>query len=267
MSAARRWAGVAAAALVITALAAGAPHALRRVDGFRVATVEVRGARLMDPAAAIAALDVPPGATVFDDFEPWRARLLEHPLVADARITRRLPDGIVIELTETEPVALARTPELRPVDVRGRLLPVAPGAALLDLPVLGGRAPIDDTGTLTDETQRALLETLAIVKSAEPALAEWISEVFVSGDDGVRLLLRWPERAEILLPQRPDAATLAQLSLVLADLAATHDVAAHDTVQQMEISRLQRLDARFRDQVVVSLQGGTPSRSPDDGGR
>jgi cell division protein FtsQ len=174
MSAAHRWLGVAAASLVITALAAGAPHALRRVDDFRVATVEVRGVRLMDPSMALDALDLPPGASVFDDFEPWHARLLEHPLVAGAHITRRLPDTIVLEITETEPVALVRTPELRPVDVRGRLLPIGPGAATLDLPVLGGRAAVDDTGMLSDETQRALLQTLATVKAAEPALAEWV---------------------------------------------------------------------------------------------
>lgn len=267
MSAGRRWLGVAVAGLAITALAAGAPHALRRVDAFRIGMVEVRGVRLMDPAAAVAALDVPADATVFDDFEPWRARLLEHPLVADARIARRLPDTLVVEITEAEAVALVRTPELRPVDVRGRLLPVAPGATTLDLPVLGGPAEFDESGTLSDPAQRALLETLATVEAVEPTLAEWISEAVAVGGGAVRLLLRWPERAEILLPTQPEPATLEQLSLVLADLAATADVAVRDTVQHMEISRLERLDARFRDQVVVSLRGGTPSRSPDDGGR
>jgi hypothetical protein len=253
---------VAAAALVLTGLAAGAPHALRRLDGFRVATVEVRGTRLMEPASALAALALPAGATVFDDFEPWRRRLLAHPLVAAARIARRLPDTVVLEITETEPLALVRTPELRPVDERGRVLPVAPGTAPLDLPVLGGRADIDDTGRVADEAQRALLTTLATVRTAEPAIAEWVSEVTAAGPDGVRLLLRWPEHAEILLPRSPDAARLAQLALVLADLAATPDAGVKDTVSHMEISRLRRLDARYRDQVVVSLAGGTPSRAP-----
>src|SRR5690606_24631739 len=137
-------------------------------------SVEVRGTRLMEPAAALDALAIPAGATVFDDFAPWRARLLAHPLVADARIARKLPDTIVLDITETEPLALVRTPELRPVDVRGRVLPVAPGAAPLDLPVLGGRADVDATGRVRDETQRALLATLAIVRTAQPALAEWV---------------------------------------------------------------------------------------------
>ena len=262
MSAAQRWGGVALASLIATALAAASPHALRRVDGFRVAHVEVRGTRLMDPSAAVVAVAVPAGATVFDDFSPWRDRLLDHPLVADVRVTRRLPDTIVLDITETEPLALVRTPELRPVDVRGRILPVPPGDSPLDLPVVGGLVTIGEDGRAGDAALHALLATLATVRAAEPSLAEWVSEVTPAGEDGVRLLLRWPERAEILLSRSPDAAQLARLALVLSDLAATPDRAVEDTVPHMEISRLERLDARFRDQVVVSLDGGTPSRSP-----
>jgi hypothetical protein len=249
------------AALAITTLAAGAPHVFRRMDGFVVRHVEVRGTRLLDPAAALAASRIPEHATVFDDFEPWRAALLEHPLVADAAVARRLPDTIVLEIRETLPVALARTPELRPVDRQGRVLPVAPGVSL-DLPVLGGPAPLDDTGRITGDAHHALLATLAIMQELQPAVAAWISEAQTVGRDGVRLLLRWPAGAQILLPHLPEPERLEQLALVLSDLAATPPAAGADATTRTELARLRRIDVRFRDQVIVSLTGGTPRRTP-----
>jgi cell division septal protein FtsQ len=259
VTARRRWAVVALAAVALTSLAAGAPHALRRFDGFHVRHVEVRGVHLLDPAAALAASRIPATATVFDDFAPWRDSLLTHPLVAAAHVGRRLPDTIVLEIRETQPLAFVRTPELRPVDARGRVLPVAPGTPL-DLPVLDGVTAADAAGRITGAVQHALLVTLARIRASQPLLAEWISEAAPAGRDAVRLRLRWPEAAEVLLPAEPTADRLAQLALVFADLAAAPDTAD-------ELARLRRIDARFRDQVVVSIAGGAPPRTNSSGGR
>jgi cell division protein FtsQ len=259
VNAQRRWAAVVLAAGVLTLAAAGAPHALRRFDGFVVRNVEVRGVRFLQPSAALAATHIPAGATVFDDFTPWRDSLLTHPLVAEARVGRRLPNTIVLDVTETKPLAFARVPELRPVDARGVVLPVAPGTPL-DLPILDGVTAADGKGRITGAAQHTVLGTLRRIRDAQPALGQWISEAGTAGPDGVRLRLRWPDGAEVLLPSEPSAERLEQLALVFADLAAAPDSAG-------EIDGLRRIDARFRDQVVVSIAGGAPPRTSTSGGR
>ena len=44
-----------------------------------------------------------------------------HPLVRAATVTRRLTDGLLVEVTERTPVALAPTPTLEPIDAENIL--------------------------------------------------------------------------------------------------------------------------------------------------
>ena len=86
------------------------------------------------------------------------------------------------------------------------------------------------------------LNVLTRVKAAEPAMYEWISEVQALGANAVIIRLRSPAGVEAILPTDPEAARLRQLRITLADLAARQD-----------IQRLLRIDARYRDQIVVAL--------------
>ncbi|MEX0893302.1 MAG: FtsQ-type POTRA domain-containing protein [Gemmatimonadota bacterium] len=244
---------VGGAAVLLTGAGAAAPLALRRADAFRVAHVEVTGTRLLPVADAIAASGITAETSVFDSAEPWRLALLDHPMVADARIERRLPGTVRLELRETEPVALARTPELVPVDAQGRLLPIDPAAAGLDLPVLSTVAVPGAAGRL-DETGRRLAEAAALVRRLDPALAGWISELAPAAGMDVRWVLRSAGAPEVWLPALPSPRMLQQVRLTLADLAA-----------RGELGRLTRLDARGPEQVIVKLQGGGAVRDETAG--
>lgn len=227
--------------------AAFAPHFLRRLGAFRVRSVEVSGTRLLAPKTALETSGIDSASSVFDDPAEWRASLLEHPLVAEAHIARRPPGTIVIEIVETVPVALVRTPVLRPVDARGRLLPMQAAAGDIDLPVLGGTPEVAEA-VVADESVVRTLQGLAAVRAWQPMLWPWISEAH-AGRDHMRLLLRWPESAELLLPLPVDSAGLEHVRLVIADLAA----AGGTDGREGELARLRRLDARFREQVLVTL--------------
>src|SRR5690606_16473120 len=181
-------------------------------------------------------------ANVFDDPEPWRQALLAHPLVADARIERRLPGTIILRITETEPVALARTPELMPVDATGRVLPIDPAAQSIDLPVLNVASAVGDDGRLAEPAAISMLAAYERIRRFEPALAARVSEILPAHGGGLRLLLSDPPLAEVLLPADFGAIGLRQVQLALSDLGARD-----------ELPRVRRIDVRFRDQVVVSL--------------
>jgi hypothetical protein len=261
--AALRWAGVAAAGAAIVTAAALAPGLLRRAEMFRVLDVEVLGTYLLPAASAVQASGIADTSSVFDDSGVWRDALRGHPLVADARISRRLPGTIVLHIKEPEPLALVRTPALRPVDGTGRVLPVPPGTAELDLPVVAGDAAPDADGFVKDEAVLGVLDVLLRVRTAQPSLWPWISEAQPARGGDVRLTLRWPDDAELWLPAAPDAQRLEEVGLVLAELGSTRSGPdTTDATMPAELGRLARIDARFHEQIVVTL-----GRSPRDGAR
>lgn len=241
----RRLALVLLALLVLVAAAAGAPYALQRSDAFRVRTLELHGATWLDAATALEVSGITRESSVFEPFEPWRERLRRHPLVADIEIARRLPSTLVLHVREATPRAFVRTPELRVIDGRGRVLPVHPAGLDLDLPIIGTVADIAADGSLADTTLRALARMTTDLALVVPGLLDWFSELHPI-QDGVRVVLRDPLGAELLLPRQIDVDQLHELRLTLADLAATRGAGR-------DLDLVARIDLRYREQVVVAL--------------
>lgn len=243
-----RWLRVIALGLGVVGLAAGAPVALRAGGAYRIARVEVRGTRYMTPQAVLEASGIRQDATIFDEVEPWRAQLRAHPMIADVVIERRVPDTIVLHVTEAQPVAWARTPELMAISAQGRALRFDPTTEPLDLPVLGIVSRPASNGRFADHATVELAAAMATIRAHEPELAAWVSEIAPADGGGIRLTLRGPTRAVVLLPVPLGAGRLHELRLTLADLAA-----------RGELRGVERVEARYSDQIVV-----TPGR---DGAR
>jgi cell division septal protein FtsQ len=235
---------VAGSTAVVT-LVTMSPRLLRKVDFFRVKRVEVLGTRYLAPHTALEKSGITALSSVFDDPAPWKAALLEHPLVSSVAIERDLPGTLTVRIAEVEPVALARTPELRPVDARGRLLPIDPAAVDVDLPILGVVSGVGEDERLSNPKALALVEALERLGHMEPGIVAQLSEIEPAEGGALRLRLREPARAELLLPADFAAAGLERLRLALADLDARRDM-----------PRVRRIDGRYRDQVVVSLTSG-----------
>ena len=209
------------------------PHALRSMVSFEVRRVEVRGTRYLAPHEALRASGITRASNVFQDYSAWRSALERLALVDSVVIERELPGTLRLTIAEAEPIALLARTELQALNVEGELLPIDPTRVDLDLPVI--------SASEVDEDTRSALRTLAAIKKAEPAMYGWVSDVEPMGT-GIRVRLRSPVGAEALLPPNPGALQLRELRLTLADLAA-----------RQEISRLVRIDARYRDQIVVRL--------------
>ncbi|MGH7469113.1 MAG: cell division protein FtsQ/DivIB [Longimicrobiales bacterium] len=232
-------------------LIGGAPQALRHVDSFRVRRVEVRGTHYLAPHQVLQASGITRSANVFDSPTSWRTALEQHPLIARARIQRLLPSTIRVLIEEAEPLALlvggsagGNVVSMRPVTVEGEVLPLDPTTVDLDLPVVSVPAPGPlpaPPARIADVRVLAVLRLLVQMRRAEPTLFGWISDAEPVRND-VRIRLRAPAGAEVLLPDTPDDLQLRRLRLTLSDLTARQD-----------INRLLRIDARYPDQIVVAL--------------
>jgi len=255
---------LAGAVLTLLALLSLAPRVLQHMDSFRVRRVEVRGTRYLAPHEALHASTITRRSNIFQNFAPWRDSLERHPLIIRAEVRRVLPGTIRLLITEAEPLALAiglgagaSSTELKAVTADGSILPIDPARIDLDLPVVSVPAPAPAPATkktratvkaktaapakITDTRVLAALQLLAQIRAAEPVLYGWISDAEPLAN-AIRIRLRSPAGAEALLPVSPDAIQLRKLRLALANLTASPD-----------IDRLIRIDARFRDQIVVAL--------------
>ncbi len=237
----RRW----TRRVVVLLAAAGAvtltivgPRLLRKLEVFRVETVEVTGTRFLEPYAVVRAAGLDRPASVFDDMDAWRAGVLTLPLVDDVRIRRRIPSTVRLEVREVEPVALVAGETLRPVDATGRLLPLETAGIVLDLPVVVG-AEIAE-GRVASPAGASAVAALTSLAVHAPDLADRISEVEVV-PGALRITFR-EGRLEAVLPTHPSEVQLLQLRLAHADLRA-----------RGELDDVRRIDVRFRDQVVVSF--------------
>ena len=238
----RRQLGWVVLALALVTLMGGlsqSPRLLRRMDTFRVRQVEVRGTRWLAPDEVLAVSGVGEQSSVFDSPDLWIAALEEHPMIQSVRIERRLPSTVRILVTETQPVALVRANTLVPVDGEGRVLPIAPEAARLDLPILIGAVELEPSGYV-DERSRAAVRALGRLQAQEPALAAAVSEF--DGGGALRLLLRLSQPTVALLPIEPTATRMNEVRRTLDDLAT-----------RGELPRTLVVDGRFEGQVVVSL--------------
>ncbi|GGB18137.1 cell division protein FtsQ [Sphingomonas metalli] len=169
--------------------------------GLRVRQIEITGLKRMDRMTVYAvALDQQSRAMPLVDLESVRQKLLRYGWIADAHVSRRLPDTLLIDIVERTPAAVWQDRgELTLIDSSGVLLePVNPDA-IPDLPLIIGPG--------ADRQEAAYQSLLAAAPALKPRIraATWIGNrrwdlTFDSGEvlalpeeDAPRALVRFAE--------------------------------------------------------------------------
>ena len=223
-----RWRGAAliAAGLVVATSWWWAPPILRELSYFQVRGVRVEGARYVDPRDIWTRLALDTAMSVWDDVAVLETRIAAHPQVRSVEIGRKLPDTLVVRITENQPIALVPTATgMEVVDGEGHVLPIDPSKMTVDLPVL---SRIDTAAT----------RVLAELRREDPVLFERISDVRPVGRS--ELVFRLGEYA-IRATRDVTARRFADIIPVEADLARRG-------------ARVAELDLRFREQVIARVQ-------------
>lgn len=138
--------------------------------GYEVAKVEVRGVERMNELKVYErVLGTQQRAMPLVDLSALRASVMELPWVEDARVSRELPDTIVVDVVERVPHAVLQKPDrLVLIDHTGHVLePVSRDQAkgLLQISGPGAQQQVEALGTLLDA---------APALKPQVAEAEWI---------------------------------------------------------------------------------------------
>jgi len=173
--------------------------------GYEVSRVEVRGVERMNELKVYErVLGEKDRAMPLVDLHALRSALMELPWVADARVSRQLPDTIVVDIVEREPHAVLRKPDrLVLIDPSGHELePIAAEEA-------GDMLQISGPGSQTQ------VEALSTLLDAAPALRPQVTEAEWVGNR--RWNLTFKTGQVLALPQGSEESAGALMSFARLD--------------------------------------------------
>ncbi|RYE03965.1 MAG: FtsQ-type POTRA domain-containing protein [Sphingomonadales bacterium] len=170
--------------------------------GLRVDEVVPQGLKRMNKMAVYdAALDQSSRAMPLVDLELIRERLLKYPWIEDARVSRRLPNKLVIDIVEREPAAIWQNHgQLMLIDAKGVALEPVKREAMPDLPLI-----IGEGANAQEPARRQLLDTAPALKPLVRA-ASWI------GNRRWDIIFDTGERLQLPEGEQEAAATLKKFA-------------------------------------------------------
>lgn len=201
-------------------------------SGFEIRHVEVSGTHEMARLAVYdAVLSGPTNAMLATDLDAIRARLLALPWVADASVGRRLPDTLVVSISERRPVALWQYKQrLTAIDITGKPLSATHLERFANLPLIVGAG-----------ANTRVHEALALTASA-PALTGKVDAAILVG--GRRWDVKFKSGETLALPDTPAAASEAfrRFASLEANL---------DENRKLLGGHFERFDMRLPGQMIV----------------
>jgi cell division protein FtsQ len=155
-------------------------------ERLKVGHVEVRGSRFLSEGEVRELLGPAVGENILQlDINSLKSRLRASPWVADATVSRTLPDTLRVQIRERVPLALAELERLYLMDGDGALIDMyGPRTAGFDLPIVRGLANVDAEAR-RDRAERAG----ALLRDLDDLGAE-ISEVEVEPSGDLRVVLK-----------------------------------------------------------------------------
>lgn len=211
--------------------------------GYQVEKVEVHGTQRMDEMAVYAiALGQVDRSMLNVDLGKVREEIMHLSWVSDARISRRLPDTLVVDIVERKPAAVwQHEGKLALIDAGGVVLEPVSREGMPDLPLLVG----------TDANRQA--DRLARLMEAAPALKPLLAGATWVGNR--RWDMRFQSGETLLLPEGDEQAA-----------AALVNFARLDGINRLLGRGITRFDMRDPDKFILRLPKGSAETQSSGGG-
>jgi len=217
------------------------PMLLRQLPAFGVEEIRVVGTRFVpdDVIRELAALDAE--VSVWDDMRSREDVVATHPLVESATISRSGLHRLDIEVREVQPIALAATPVLVPLDASGQQVPIDLSIHSVDLPLLLG-AEMSESGRVEPEAARRALRVLSQLSDLNSGFTSRISSLRPLGNEAVEF---------VLLPESPVERVILPFHDAIKAFWRVESAVGMAEIQSPVVSA----DARFRGEVVIRMGG------------
>ena len=174
----RLWVQRAGAALKLTALIAAllavsaifmlGYAAVTQSDYFRTRSVEVVGNQRLSKAEIMGQALKPGDNLMALNLRVMRERLLAHPWISDAQVSRVIPETIVIEVEEQQPLAVLDLGRKFLLNIRGRIFKEQTDGDPADLPLITGLA-YGDISLADDPLSPAMSEVMQLLDISRTA--------------------------------------------------------------------------------------------------
>ena len=216
-------------------------------ERLKVERVDVRGSRFLSEGEVRELLGPAVGENILGlDIESLKARLRASPWVADATVSRTLPDTLRVDIRERAPLALAELERLYLMDGTGTLIDLyGPRTAGFDLPIVRGLMGA------SGEERRDRAERAGELLRELGELGAEVSEVEVEPSGDVKVVLRG--RGELLRMAPPGYRQRFLTFLGLREELARRCPDA------------EYFDLRFKDRIFVKPRAGAVAAVPGTG--
>lgn len=184
--------------------------------------------------------------------EARRAAIEEIPWVYRAHVSRVLPDGIRVEITERAPVAFLRmSSDLALVDAEGVILE-RPLEGSFRFPVVTGISEIT-TREVRAQRMQEFTRFLAEVEGVRPGGGDAVSEMDLADPSDLRVTLT-------AMPQLGDPQASVLVHFGTGDYAHKYRVLVENLAEwRAQVGRVDSVDLRFDNQVVVNPERPQPT--------
>jgi len=212
-------------------------------ESLKVQHLVISGSRVV-PVEYVVGLAKIPLQSLLDtvDLYAVHEKILRQPFIRSALVTMMYPDGIRIQIVEREPIASLNTGQLRYVDRDAFLLPQTESFAKLDLPIISGVDSLKQTKigeVIQTREMTQAIEILETAQSIDSALYHSISEINMNSGKDI-ILFSTDVGVPIIVGREEFRRKLIMFQAFWDNFVKSRDV-----------NRLQYVDLRFSDQVVV----------------
>ncbi len=215
-------------------------EALVNSDHFAVKQVEVNGNRRFSAAQVVALSDIRQGVGTFDlDLDIIGQKLAENDWIKSAQVWRKLPQTIVIDIVEHQPLFILNLDYLYYVDGDGDIFRVLRTGDKLDLPLVSGlsRKEILAEPQRCRQRLQTVAELLEELKRRRVFGLGQVAQVVI-GDEGRLTMYTDPYGVAVLIGRDNFAARLDRLERIYPQL-------------QGDLNRLSYIDLTVADKVIV----------------